>query len=291
MGRGAVKGEPMSLKIVAIAMAYNEGDIVAETVRQTLGWADDFVILDHGSTDDTAELAYQAGALVMHSERSEFHEGLRQPTLESAQGLGADWVVRVDIDEQYWLIDDGQAVHPRAAIEHAHEAGASCVRALQAEFWITLDDVRRGLILEKETIPVLKRRRWYTIGHTALIAWRNHPDLKYYQDKDVQKRHNVPLWPDRAPVNARGFVWKERPLQLHFNSRSIRQLMGRMGHRVHNTWIFGKYRYNVIIDEQIGLHYLGPDDRFCFRDNHRVVYDWYEKSTGLQDERSEVFGW
>ena len=52
---------------------------------------------------------------------------------------------------------------------------------------------------------------------------------------------------------------------------------------------FGKYRYNLIIDETVGLHYLGPEEVFSFKDNHRVVYDWYVESEALYKQRAETF--
>lgn len=269
------------MKIVAIAMARNEADIIEEGVREALRWVDDFVIYDHGSTDDTAGLAERAGAIVLLGDSAlPFDESLRQYTLDAAGELDPDWVIRIDVDEIYHHTPD-----LRQTLEHAYAAGAFCVRAWQMEFWITFDDIRRGLLLEDERVSVQKRRRWYTSGHMAMVAWRHLPELRYYPGQ----RQNVPLDPQRRDVSRLGPCHSTCLVQRHYNCRSLRQLLLRMRERTdHQT--FGKYRHNLIIDEQIGLHYLRPDEAFSFVDNHFVVYKWYEKSLAAFRERMKRVG-
>jgi len=157
------------------------------------------------------------------------------------------------------------------------------------EFWITLDDVRRGLLLEDESVSVQKRRRWYTCGHMAMVAWRHRSDLFYSSDVGLQKRRNVPVTVNGRDVSALGPCHGVALVQKHYNCRSVRQLMARMADRIRDLKTFGKYRYNLIVDEKIGLHYLGPDEVFCYQDNHHLVYEWYEESSKLFDERMEAF--
>lgn len=268
------------MNVVAIGMAKNEADVVQEGVREGLRWADDFVVYESGSTDGTADLAEDAGAIVIRGEPEPFNEGLRQHTLEAALSLDPDWIWRIDVDEIYHPEPE-----PRELLAAALEADVYCVRAMQAEFWLTLDDVRRGLLLEDESISVQERRRWYTFGHTAMVAWRPDPRLAYRMDEGVQKGRNVPTTADGRDVSGMGPCYPERLLQKHYNCRSMHQVIRRMRDRVKNLALFGKYKYNLIIDESVGLHYLGPDERFDTRDNHGVVYEWYARSQKLFEER------
>jgi glycosyltransferase involved in cell wall biosynthesis len=275
-----------TMKIIAIALAKNEADIIGESVAEALSWVDEFVIYDNGSTDGTGILAQAAGAIVLPGSTEPFDEHLRQHTLNVAASYDPDWIVRIDIDEIYHHDPD-----PRAVLEEALSEDSFCVRALQMEFWLTLDDVRRGLALEDERVSVQRRRRWYTCGHMAMVAWRHRPDLAYYP-VGIQNHRNVPLDPEGRDVSQIGPVHGQFLVQKHYNCRSLPQLMERMQDRIHDLRTFGKYRYNLVIDEQAaGLHYLGPDEEFCFKDNHEGVYGWYSDSDRMFKERREIFGW
>lgn len=274
------------MKIVAIAMAKNEADIIGEGVSEALSWVDRFVIYDNGSTDGTAAIAKAAGAAVITGPPGEpFNEALRQHTLTRAMEYKPDWIIRIDVDEIYHPDPD-----PRGVLKDALADNAFCVRALQMEFWPTLDDVRRGLLLEDDHVSIQLRRRWYTCGHMAMVAWRPHPDLAY-RELAIQKRRNVPTTTDGRDVSELGPVFGTYLVQKHYNCRSLPQILKRIkDRRDHNT--FGKYRYNLIVDERMAeLHYLGPDDKLCFKDNHDRIYDWYTASEQMLEGRQEMFGW
>jgi len=267
------------VKIVAIGIAKNEADVVAEGVREALRWADDFVLYS-SSDDGTCELAREAGAIVIPGDVNEtFNEGLRQHAHAAAMGLKPDWIWRVDVDEIYH-----PEPNPRELFRRALVAGAKCIRALQCEFWLTLDDVRCGLLLEDERVSVQERRRWYTCGHMAMVAWRARPDLAYRRDVEVQKRRNVPVTVDGRDVSGLGACHGEYLVQKHYSGRSLRQIVERRASRT-DFASFGKYRHNLIVDEGVGLHYLGDGETIRFVNNHHVIYEWYDQAERLYRER------
>jgi glycosyltransferase involved in cell wall biosynthesis len=66
---------------------------------QTLGWCDDVVVLDSGSSDATAEIARQAGARVFERPFDSF-AGQRNHAMEEIP-FAHDWVFHLDADERF----------------------------------------------------------------------------------------------------------------------------------------------------------------------------------------------
>ncbi len=82
------------MKISAIILARNEG-VRIETCLKALEWTDEQIVVDNGSTDETAKIAKKFGAQVIHSSEKNFSES-RNIGLREAKG---DWILYVDADE------------------------------------------------------------------------------------------------------------------------------------------------------------------------------------------------
>lgn len=269
------------MKIVAIGLSHNEADVVQECVRDALAWVDAFVLYD-SSTDGTADLARAAGAIVLPGDVNEsFSESLRQHALGYASALAPDWIVRIDPDEFYPRgvhFAGGKPQDPRTILEGIDRKGYLAARAHVIQFWITLDDVKRGLLLEDESVSVQKRRRWYTVGHTAVVAWKHNPELVYR----YASSKNIPFYPNGRDVGA---VKCASPtlIQTHYTCRSLRQLVSRIEHRRQYRKAFGKYAQNLIIDEA-ALHYW-DGGAFLKKENHAALYRWFDQSSALYNRR------
>jgi glycosyltransferase involved in cell wall biosynthesis len=59
------------------------------------------IVVDDGSTDDTAELAKQAGAVVVSHERNRGYDAALNSGFEKAAGLGREVIITVDADGQH----------------------------------------------------------------------------------------------------------------------------------------------------------------------------------------------
>lgn len=83
-----------SLSVVIIAK--NEASVVAECLDSVAGLADEIVVLDSGSTDDTREICVGHGARVIETDWPGF--GLQKQ--RAVQAAGNDWVLCLDADER-----------------------------------------------------------------------------------------------------------------------------------------------------------------------------------------------
>jgi glycosyltransferase involved in cell wall biosynthesis len=85
----------------AVIPAYDEGLQIARVVRETLSHTGEVLVVDDGSTDDTARQAQSAGALVVRHERN-LGKGMALLTgLRLAAKRGHDIAVTLDGDGQH----------------------------------------------------------------------------------------------------------------------------------------------------------------------------------------------
>jgi glycosyltransferase involved in cell wall biosynthesis len=80
--------------LTALVTTYNEGDVIAETLRR-LSFADEVLVVDSFSDDDTLEIAREAGARVL---RHEYESPSAQKNWALPQATH-EWVLIVDADE------------------------------------------------------------------------------------------------------------------------------------------------------------------------------------------------
>jgi (heptosyl)LPS beta-1,4-glucosyltransferase len=85
----------MQTTLGAIIIAKNEETMIEHCLK-TLNWVDEILVLNNGSNDNTAQIAENAGAKVIHFEHSSFAR-LRNEALKHAN---TDWVFYIDADER-----------------------------------------------------------------------------------------------------------------------------------------------------------------------------------------------
>jgi glycosyltransferase involved in cell wall biosynthesis len=276
------------LRIVAHMMCRNEVDVIEETIGEILRWVDVLVVLDGGSTDGTwekicelAEIVDLGGKVIdAHQEPDpddRFVDHIRNRLLELTAPHKPDWVISVDADEICHYDPKQNVSSPIEAIAAAEAAGANVVRCEVPQFWLTFDDLRRGAVLEEESLSVQWRRRWYSWGHMGTFMWRWHHG--HYYPRDTPKRTpEMPTMTWREWQRAGPLV----PVCKHYCFRSLRQAMTRAEERKERGGrrYFGKYFANFILDaKETGLHYLGDDGIWCMRNNHDRVYEWMGRNS------------
>jgi len=91
----------MSNKIVVALPAYNEEKYIAGIVSRVAGYADAVLVLDDGSTDDTAQEAMRVGAQVKYHHRNKGYGATIQSILNYARKENLDVLVIMDADDQH----------------------------------------------------------------------------------------------------------------------------------------------------------------------------------------------
>ena len=177
--------ERMGEKISAFIIAKNEAARIGRTL-EALAWADEIVVVDSGSDDDTIAIAEAAGAQVHHRDFDGYG-----PQKVFAEGLCRnDWVLNVDADE---------VVTPELAAEL--QGAANAPRAFRTRILNVYpgDSVPRPFANDYNVV------RFY---HRSIAGYRDHPlfDRVEVQGETAQLRapiHHFPL------VSLAHFVDKE----------------------------------------------------------------------------------
>lgn len=111
------------MRVVAISCVKNEGDIIEAFVRHVAAFVDQLVVLDNGSTDETAgilcSLKYEGIPLEIVEDPSLGHWHWKRMTHlmkdYAIKEYGADWIIPLDADE---LIVAQDPITFRAALEN-----------------------------------------------------------------------------------------------------------------------------------------------------------------------------
>lgn len=88
-------------RIVVGIPARNEQEFIAEVVHKAKKFADEVIVVDDGSTDDTAEVAKAAGALVIKHETNRGAGAATRACFEESRRRGAHVLVTLDGDGQH----------------------------------------------------------------------------------------------------------------------------------------------------------------------------------------------
>jgi len=89
------------VRTVAVIPAYNEADTVGPVIEQTREYVDRVVVVDDGSSDDTAAIARDHGAVVVEHVFNTGVGGAVRTGYQYAIRNEFDWVVQVDADGQH----------------------------------------------------------------------------------------------------------------------------------------------------------------------------------------------
>lgn len=101
-----------------ILIVKNESAVLAQCLASVATIADEIVVCDTGSTDDTVTVAQSHGAKVFHIPWENDFAKARNASIARASG---DWLLHMDADE---MLDQTDAPRLRAIVDTDHEADA-----------------------------------------------------------------------------------------------------------------------------------------------------------------------
>lgn len=94
-------GGPVPLKVLVAIPAYNEEVAIGSVVLRSLKYADEVLVVDDGSADNTAEVAALAGAKVVKHEKNGGYGAALGTCFASARKAEADITIIIDADGQH----------------------------------------------------------------------------------------------------------------------------------------------------------------------------------------------
>jgi glycosyltransferase involved in cell wall biosynthesis len=97
-----------SPQISVIIPAYNEGQRVGGVVREASAFADEVIVVDDGSVDDTARVAEKAGARVIRQENTGYIAAVKRGFRETSNEI----VVTMDADGEHRAVDIPRLAEP-----------------------------------------------------------------------------------------------------------------------------------------------------------------------------------
>ena len=88
-------------KTLVCIPAFNEARSIAEVIRKSRKYADDIIVYDDGSTDNTYQVATSAGAIVIRNPQNKGYGVAIRSLFQAAKEKDADIMVTLDSDGQH----------------------------------------------------------------------------------------------------------------------------------------------------------------------------------------------
>ncbi|MCP4607475.1 MAG: glycosyltransferase family 2 protein, partial [Planctomycetes bacterium] len=93
--------QEQKFKIIAAIPCFNEERFIGSVVAKAKKYVDRVIVIDDGSTDDSAEIAKSAGATVYRHEENRGYGAAIASALERGRSKKADILVILDGDGQH----------------------------------------------------------------------------------------------------------------------------------------------------------------------------------------------
>lgn len=148
------------MKITVVIPAFNEAKVISSVVSAVKGKVDEVIVVDDGSSDNTARVAKNAGAKVARHFLNRGQGAALQTGISFALKTGADIIVTFDADGQHVAEEIEQVVKPLLLGEVDVVLGS---RFLKPE----------NKIPQSRTI-LLKLATWFTRLYTGLKVTDAH---------------------------------------------------------------------------------------------------------------------
>ncbi len=99
----------VKFKTSVVIPAYNEAASLRNVIVECKRFCDEIIVVDDGSTDDTAETAESSGAIVVRYEKN---LGVTKATESGFEAAHGDIIVTMDADGQHFPSDIPKLIKP-----------------------------------------------------------------------------------------------------------------------------------------------------------------------------------
>jgi hypothetical protein len=186
-----------SLRILAIIAAHNEADIIARTIEDLVDQGIEVYLLDHASTDGTADAARAflgrgllriepyPDASIAPEEANRYSQGAIMSRKEQlARELEADWFITHDADE--FRESPWSHLNLREGIELVDRLGFNAIDFQVLNFWPTHDGLEAGGDVREAFLYYVPGDPWDKV---QVKCWKNtgqHVDLASIAGHDAR---------------------------------------------------------------------------------------------------------
>jgi glycosyltransferase involved in cell wall biosynthesis len=197
-----------------VIAAYNEGPCIGDVVRELRAQYPHVVVVDDGSSDDTAERAREAGAWVLTHLINRGQGAALQTGISYALARGAKWVVTFDADGQHDVADIPALLDPIARGEVEITLGSRFLGTHSA-----MPTSRRVVLFFAVLFMRMTARARLTDAHNGLRAFSRRAaqqiDLKL--DRMAHASEIV------EQVVSSGLPYTEVPVRVRYTDYSLRK--------------------------------------------------------------------
>jgi glycosyltransferase involved in cell wall biosynthesis len=228
------------MKFTCLLPVRDEADIIGQCLQQLVTWADEILVFDTGSVDDTWEIVTDLAArekriVPLRKDPVFFSENRLRGWLfhQARQRLrDGDWFVRVDADEFHHIPPPEfvkTRIRPHETVVY-HQYYNFALRASEVADWEAGKET-----LADRSRPIEERRQWF--------------QTSVYAEPRLCKYRSTMKWPSTVayPFNA-GFLAVERIPIRHYPHRDPIQLERRC-----------RLRYVMMNDAENRRHWRRPD--------------------------------
>lgn len=143
------------MRVIAVVPAYNEASVIGAVIHGLRRFVGEVMVVDDGSTDVTATVARQAGAVVVRHFLNRGQGAALATGMAAAVAWGADIVVTFDADGQHDPADIPKLVEPLLLERHDvclgsrflgnRKSAVPAARRALLQFAVFFDRLRTGL--------------------------------------------------------------------------------------------------------------------------------------------------
>ena len=212
--------------VCVVVAAYNEGACVEPVATEVRERYPHLVVVDDGSTDNTAAAAERSGALVIRHAINRGQGAALQTGIEYAIARGAAYVVTFDADGQHRASDIDAMVAPLAAGECDVTLGSRFIGET-----IEMPAARRLMLKGAVLFTFLVNRVRLTDAHNGLRGFTRDAagHVRFTSDRMAHATEIIDI------IRRAGLRYREVPVQIRYTAYSLAKGQS-MGGAVRIVW-------------------------------------------------------